>query len=227
MMARLVKSERMNRLIRRDDRVEDMATPTWDLIRDAIEAGKTNEALAFVDYQQRASKVSHDSLVSFVDDMVTYFAQFGDEHLLEAYKKRYTPRAKNHIANFPTAKEYFEYCVDNHRTHGGKLTTKEEPDKYVTICDPCGSGGQLRGTRDMLTFKKAYPWTWSRSGIPCYCAHDCIYNEIIPTEIRGYPLRIHLLGEKSQDPCIHLFYKRPELIPEEYFARIGKTKTIK
>jgi len=51
--------------------------------------------------------------------------------------------------------------------------------------------------------------------------------DIIPIELRGYPIRITIPGDKPEDPCIHLFYKKPELIPEDYFTRVGKTKTIK
>jgi hypothetical protein len=43
-------------------------------------------------------------------------------------------------------------------------------------------------------------------------------------ELRGYPVRITLVGDKPEDPCVHLFYKKPELIPEEYFTRIGMKK---
>jgi hypothetical protein len=51
--------------------------------------------------------------------------------------------------------------------------------------------------------------------------------EIIPTELRGYPLKLLMVPEKLGDPCYHYLYKRPELIPEEYFSRIGKKKTIR
>jgi len=36
-----------------------------------------------------------------------------------------------------------------------------------------------------------------------------------------------MIGERPEDPCVHLFYKKPELIPEEYFKRVGKTKPTK
>ena len=67
----------------------------------------------------------------------------------------------------------------------------------------------------------------SRSGVPYYCVHCCMFKEILPIELRGYPIRINFPGERPEDPCIQFFYKRPELIPEEYFARVGKTKTVK
>ena len=113
------------------------------------------------------------------------------------------------------------------RSHHSDFTVVEEPDRYVLTCDPCGSGGRLGRTMNVGVTKKAYPWSWGKSGVSYYCTHCCFIWEIIPTEIQGYPIRINLLGDKPGDPCIHLHYKKPELIPEEYFTRIGKNKTIK
>ena len=50
--------------------------------------------------------------------------------------------------------------------------------------------------------------------------------EIVPIEQRGYPLRIVEVGNKPEDPCVLLFYKNPESIPEKYFTRVGKKKII-
>lgn len=100
---------------------------------------------------------------------------------------------------------------------------------YLTMmrCDPCGSGGRLRRTKNIGITKKAYPWSWGKSGIPYYCTHCCLAWEIIPTELWGYPIRINLVTDRPEDPCVHLFYKKPELIPEEYFDRLGMTKKIR
>ena len=107
------------------------------------------------------------------------------------------------------------------------ITITEEPDRYVVKLDPCRSGGRLRRTKSVGTTKKAYPWSWSRSGVCYYCCHDCLLMEIIPIELRGYPIAVFEYSDNPQDPCVQFYYKRPELIPEEYFTRVGKTKTIK
>jgi hypothetical protein len=51
--------------------------------------------------------------------------------------------------------------------------------------------------------------------------------EMIPIELRGYPTGIIEIAERPEDPCIQLFYKKPELIPGKYFTQLGMTKTIK
>jgi hypothetical protein len=113
------------------------------------------------------------------------------------------------------------------RANGSVISIRDEPDRYVVTYNPCGSGGFLIQNRPELKLDKSYPWSWSKRGINYYCLHCCIAWEIIPTELRGYPLYIHLPPEHPEAPCIQFHYKRPELIPEEYFSRIGQVKKIK
>jgi hypothetical protein len=114
----------------------------------------------------------------------------------------------------------------------GDITVAEEEDKYVIYLDPCGSGGRMRREgRDKPPYnygktKKAYPWSWGKAGVPYYCVHCCIWSEIIPTEQQGYPHRVTAYSDDPNEPCAFYIYKRPELIPEEYFARIGKKKDL-
>jgi len=69
----------------------------------------------------------------------------------------------------------------------------------------------------------AYPWSWGRKGVPYYCCHCYLMHDIIPIEIRGSPCE-SLIRENGKDPCIYYYYKKPELIPEEFFTRIGVKK---
>lgn len=225
-MVRLEKSKALQRKIRQDD-VKEMAKPTWDLVRDAIKSGKVNEALEFISYGCTENKAMHDSAVSFAEMALTQLARFGEEELDKLFRDRYGPQVQAWISTTPGVMESLYRCVEYQRGHFGEFTVTEEPDRYVAKYDPCGSGGRLRRTRGVGTTKKAYPWSWSKAGVPYYCTHCCLMMEIIPIELRGYPIRINIPGDKPEDPCIHLFYKKPELIPEEYFTRVGKTKTIK
>ena len=107
------------------------------------------------------------------------------------------------------------------------MSIKEEADRYILNLDPCGSLGRLWRTADVGTTKKAYPWSWGSAGIPYYCVHCCLQSEIMPIEVRGYPIGIHEPPRSPQEPCVRYYYKRPELIPEKYFRRVGMRKTIK
>jgi len=220
-MIKLEKSEVLGRIIRRDD-AEELAKPTWQLVREAIQAGKSNEALNFLNYAYIETKSLHDSFVSWIDGLLTQLAIFDEEGIYTFFRNRYEARVRRWISETPGVKESLERCIEYQRAHGGDCTIKEEADRYVVTCDPCGSGGQLRKNKNLGSSKKAYPWTWSKSGVSYYCSHCCVNYEIIPIELRGYPIRINLIGNRPEDPCVHLYYKKPELIPEEYFTRIGQ-----
>jgi hypothetical protein len=219
-MAKLEKSEALGRIIRQDNK-EDLTIPTWALVREAIRAGRIEEGLTLFDYGCGEAKRSHDSMCAFADDLITHLASFGEEEIYKVVVKRYEPMIRHWLSHTPGLKESIERCTEFQRGHGGINTITEEWDRYVIKCDPCGSGGQLRRNREVAVTKKAYHWTWGRSGVPYYCIHCCVMFEIIPTDLRGYPIRITLIGDRPEDPCTHLYYKKPELIPEEYYTRIG------
>lgn len=221
-MIKLEKSPKLGRMIRQDD-APDLAIPTWNLVREALRAGKIDEALTFLDYGYTEMKVMHDSMCSYVDDALTHLSNFGEEEIYKIIRKRYEPVIRNWIRDTPGAKESLERGLEFQRGHGGKSTVKEEANRYVVTCDPCGSGGQMRRMKNLGIMKKAYDWTWKKPGVSYYCTHCAIAWEILPIDLRGFPIRINLLGEKPEDPCVHLYYKKPEQIPREYFERVGRS----
>ena len=226
-MVRLKKSEALGREIRQDD-PKDLAIPTWTLVREAIESGNKEEALDFLEYGCAEAEALHDMVVSGRNEAATYIARFlGEEELPKFWRQAAYDNVKKWVEMTPGTEENLQRFTELHRGHFSKITIEEEPDRYIVRYDPCGSGGRLLRTRNVARVQKAYPWSWSMSGIAYYCTHCCMQREIIPTEICGYPLTVTFPPEKPEDPCIHLCYKKPELIPEEYFTRIGKTKTIK
>lgn len=225
-MVKLSKSEALKRKIRQD-KPADLVIPTLTLACDAIRAGRTQEAIDLIEYSDAEKKLIHDSLVAFTDDVLTRLARHDEAELGELLRERYYDRVKNWIAATPGVEETLQRFTEYQRGHFSNFKLVEEPDRYVVTYDPCGSGGALGKTKKVATTKKAYPWSWGKKGVPLYCTHCCMAWEILATEIRGYPLRVTQIGEKPGDPCVHYYYKKPELIPEEYFTRIGKVKKIK
>ncbi|MBI2831752.1 MAG: hypothetical protein HYX79_05800, partial [Chloroflexi bacterium] len=212
----------------RQEKAPELGIATWELVEAAVRAGKVDKALELIEYGRWEDKMMHDSMCSFVEDALAYVAdKLGEEEVYNIVRRRYEPRIKSWLAETPGTEESLQRGVEFQRGHGGVTSVTEEPDRYVVVCDPCGSGGQLKRTKQVRTSKKAYPWTWGKVGLPLYCVHCPVMWEILPIETRGYPIRISVCGEKPGDPCIHYYYKKPELIPEEYFTRVGKTKKIK
>ena len=224
-MIRLRESEALGRKIRQDD-VVDQAILTRTLVEEAIKAKRKDDALEFLDYLCAENQAIHDGIVGMIDATISYLARLDEKEIPKLMRQRFSERIQKWLKDTPDLEESIQRFTEYQRGHFGTSTVLEEPDRYVITLDPCGTGGRLMRSKQVSTTKKAYPWSWSKSGVPYYCVHCCMAWEIIPTELRGYPLRINLVPEKPGDPCIHLFYKKPELIPEEYFTRIGMKKTI-
>ncbi|MFC2067192.1 hypothetical protein ACFLUO_09150 [Chloroflexota bacterium] len=213
---------------REHELLSELGIPDWEMVYQSIKAGKTDEALEWLKYVEERSLEHCDSMSSFINNVLTYLASLGEEHIFTALRDGFYSRAKLRLSVGRSAEEMVQLSTDAQRRHHAELQVTEEPDRFVVRYDQCGTGGRLRRIRkDVGVTSKAYPWSWGKAGVPYYCCHCAILWEIIPIELRGYPGRVNLIAEKPEDPCIHLFYKKPELIPEEYFTKVGKTKTIK
>lgn len=209
----------------------------WDLVREALKKSGDEKTLKLVEDGLALAKSHHDSLVSFAGIALNYVAQCDEEAIEKLYRERYGPMAEEWLSSTPGVEESVQRFAKVAENPFYKVTVIEEPDRYVMTLDPCRSGGLLRhGMRTVSgqltassigTTRKAYPWSWGKSGVSYYCIHCCMAFEVIPIELRGYPISVIQYAEKPEDPCIRFFYKRPELIPEEYFTRLGKVKKIK
>ena len=87
-MIRLKKSEALKQKIRQDD-VSDLTIPTWTLVREAIQGGRIDEAIEFLEYGCDESKSMHDSIIAFVDDTLTNLASLGEEEIPKLLRKFY------------------------------------------------------------------------------------------------------------------------------------------
>jgi len=207
--------------------VTDIAEPTWDLVRDAIQGGRTDEALKIMEHRLTGNKSMHDRLLLHIDDILTHLASLGEEEIEKAFRKRYYPMVNNLLSKAPSVEEILQFFIEDHKNHYSDFTVVEEPERYVMRLDPCGSGGRLMRSKIVGRTQKAYPWSWSRGDVSYYCPHCCLAFEIIPIELRSYPIAIIECPKKPEAPCINYYYKKPELIPDKYFTRIGMIKTIR
>lgn len=221
---KIEKSEALGRNIRREEG-EALTRSTWDGVREEIRAGNVDAAMAGLDYGMAEAKMMHDSMCSFADDVLTRLAQVaGEDEVYQLLRKRYSPTIRHWLDTTPDVKGSVERAVEFQRGHFGETSIREEEDRFVVTCDPCGSGGRLRRTKKVERVKTPADWTWNKPDVPIYCTHCAVMWEILPTEMRGHPIRINLPPEKDSDPCVHLYYKDPAKIPQEYFDRISRRR---
>ena len=227
-MAKLTQSEVWGRKIRQDE-LADLGVPTATLAAEAVKAGRVDEALELIEYATFEAKKMHDASVTVIDDFLGYIARhFGEEEIAKMWRECFHHRVAARMALNLSLEQQVQRYAEDHRGHGADIEVFEEPDRYVLKLNTCGSGTMLRKTRpDLGATKEPHPWSWGRTGVPYYCTHCCIGFEIIATELQGYPARIHECPRKPDEPCLNYVYKKPEVIPEEYFTRVGKAKSVR
>lgn len=231
-MVRLEMSKDPQRKIRRDN-MSELGIPTWTLAQDALKAGDIERASELFDYGCSEFRQVHDAMAQGTCESLDYIAQtFGEEQVGNVWRSQVLTMASTvrelcavevNERVYRIAEVFRGHCGGH--TGLGDMTIVEEAERFVLIHDPCGTGGKLRRTGQYGVTKKAYPWSWGKVGVPYFCTHCCIFWELTGIEVCGYPLRIHENVDKPQEPCIQYIYKKPELVPEVYFARLGMERT--
>ncbi len=240
-MAGLKYSEILGRNIRKDD-WNELSVSTWTKIKGAIKGNRLKEAEELIDYLDPEGKRAHDVFVDWVYGLLNYISdKLGEEEIYNAlwYTGELIWKPLITIASKVSVEELVQINAENQRAHRSEIKIVGEIDKYIISLDPCGTGGRMRRggevdgtpprTGPPYNFgktRKPYFWSWSKVGVPYHCTHCCVWSEIMPIEMIGYPLRINEYSDDPNEPCKWLFYKKPELIPDRYFERIGKKKKI-
>lgn len=244
-MLNLVKSEKLRRLLREDD-WGDLGASTPEKIVEAIDAGRYEEAKALAMYMVPEGKSLHDLFCDWIWDMLTKTAETQGEEgvyrLLRSTQETWMMKRTWKGLSKMSVEERVYVNAEVMRSHRcgpkqlGDIEIIEDEHRYSIKMDPCGSGGRMRrgdpveGTPSRLgppynfgATKRGYPWSWGRKNVPYYCIH-CAVNEILPIEWGGHPLWVTGYADDASQPCCWHFYKRPELIPEEYYTRLGFKK---
>ena len=235
----------LGRAVRQDD-VDDLGKPTQELICDAIDAGRLEEAKALARYFLPEGKALHDLFCDWIWDLLSRIGKREGEQAVYDYlhgsqggwmlKRTW----KGFLAL--SVKARVELTAEIMRSHmcgpgqDGEIEVVETEERYEIVMDPCGSGGRMRrgdpvaGTPsrlgppyDFAVTREAHDWSFGQAGVPYYCLH-CAVNEIVPMELGGHPLWVTDYDPDHSKPCKWAFYKTAEAIPEHYYRRAGRTK---
>ena len=235
-MSRIVESQLYGRLTREAANIDDLGIPTWSLIREAIQSGERNRALELIAYLRVESRIP--GFPSQVSNSLTYIADnHGEPHVEKALRwwRTVLQQAGNPVRSF-NFRELVYYQAEEirgeFRASKGRraFAVTEESDRIILSLDPCGTGGWLRRiaqknpSHRLGVTRQSYPWSWGKTGVPYFCTHCCIWWEIMEIEAMGYPLRVHEFPDDAQEPCRIIYYRKPDLIPDQYFERVGIKK---
>jgi hypothetical protein len=127
----------------------------------------------------------------------------------------------------------------------GDFELIEEEDRFILRFDPCGSGQRtirgdwIEGTPARMeppynwsVTEEPHTWNHNEPGVCLYCVHCIILMEEMPIDRFGYPVRVidpPRYPDTDRDParrqkCQWQMFKDPTAVPEEYYARVGRTK---
>ena len=237
-MTKIERSELLGRDLRKGD-WQDLECPTWAAIEEAILEGKWDEALRLLEYlYKNEGQHWHNASNDFWAGLITYVgANFGEQEVEKMWREVFASAVFgwSALTRTPKAEERVYAAAEIWRAHyvdEGELKIWEEKDRYVMFLNPCPTGGRqrkegkLKPPYNLGRTSKGYPWSWNRPEIPWYCAHCAIVQAgLMPLEAFGYPIRVQKYPGDPDDPsCTLMFYKKPELIPEEYFEIFGHKK---
>lgn len=244
-MLRLIDHPLLKRHLRADDPA-DLSRPSQEKVVEAIEAGRLEEAKDLARYMIPEGKALHDLFCDWIWDIYSKVgAEQGDQavyRLSRATQETWMMRRTWKAFTKLPVEDQVRLTAEIMRSHrcgprqDGALEIVEHAERIDIVMDPCGSGGRMRrgdpvdGTPSRLgppynfgVTGQEHWWCWHRTGVPYYCVH-CAINEILPIEWGGHPLWVTDYNPDHQAPCVWGFYKKPELVPERYYTRLGFDK---
>jgi hypothetical protein len=213
--------------------LDEMGTRTLDLVLEAIEVGNNRKAKELAQRMYREFNFLHDGYMTWVTGLLTYIYQkYGIDAVEEAERGAHTIEAK--IAFKPSEKNDIrsrvEHLVGGLRGHLQPITVEEDDEKISITMKPCGSGeriiqkGGYNPEIGLARVNESHRITWGMKDFPIYCVH-CPVMEMLDIERTGNFNSVHIVTEPiNQGGCHFTFYKEPERIPENLYARIGKNK---
>jgi hypothetical protein len=217
-----------------EDELAEMGTPTLDLLLRAIDAGDKDTAKALAQRMRKEFNHLHDGYMFWVAGLQTYiYRRHGVEALEEAERLAHTAEAA--VVFKPPEKtdlrSQVEHVASGLRGHMQPITIAETDETISLSMKPCGSGEriiQMGGYSPEVGLAKVHTphqITWGMKDFPIYCVH-CPVTEALAIENTGNLLRVKVVSEPLyHGSCEYVFYKHPEDIPDEFYTRIGKTKS--
>jgi len=210
--------------------VREIETPTAQLIEEAIDAGDGARAKKLLHLMVGDWERNKDYSINWIAQLLSFIGRrLGEPAVEEALRdlgERFVRPRRGAPAD---ARKRMEGIARGMKANGADVQFGEDDEKYE-LSFRCGSGGMLIDSgaysdpKNYLTLRERGPVTFGRDELPVYCAHCSVNNEIQPIEWDGAPQTVEYPPEQPGERCVHHIYKDAASIPEEVFARIGKSR---
>ena len=199
-------------------RRDDFLVGPKEKAAEAIQAGKTKEALGYLNEVGEQFHALHDAYSNEIGFLKGTLAKIQGDKWYEGFERKLifeSFRPKYECFKGITAEQQVVAICNSMRAHFSEFHVEEDPEKFVVKITGCGAGGRLirdgiAKRQDAIT-KKAYPWSFNRVGFPYYCAHAYFLNELFKE--LGLKIKIEYgrqygdQGNKMDEPCQYFVYK--------------------
>lgn len=198
-------------------RREDFNIGPKEKLIEAIKTGETEKAIHYTNELYEMFRGMHDGFINTISLMHGKLAEAYGEEWLEGFTRKRMARWRS---IFQTMKEMapeqrVKRICEIHRPMYSKFHVEEEEEKFVVVITECNNGGRLirdgiAKQQNALTLK-AYPWCFNQVGVPYYCIHAAIFNEIFKE--LGLAIEIHWgrqydeQGKSVDEPCRYIIFK--------------------
>lgn len=192
---------------------------------EAVKKGEREEAIRWINELYEDFHPLHDRYSEWCASLLTFIGKnLGEETVLKATQQLmseiYTERF-NQLKSLDH-ESLVKAFVRMHRSHYSQFHVEEYEEKTIITINGCGCGGRMmkEGKYDNTdrhpvmwgTTKKGYPWSFNKQGMPYYCIHSYVMNDIfrkvgIPIETK-YGFQYDREGNPVDDPCTYTIYKK-------------------
>jgi hypothetical protein len=185
---------------------------------EAIKAGKTEEALGYLNDVYGQFHALHDAYSNDISMLEGALAQARGNRWYEAFERKKVfgllgPKYQRYRGM--SVEQRVEAICNSMRAHYSEFHVEEDANKFSVVITGCGAGGRLVrdgvAKRQGAITKKAYPWSFNRVGFPHYCVHAHFMNELfkeigLKIEVE-YGRQYDDKGNKIDEPCKYIVYK--------------------
>ena len=197
-------------------RNEFLRGPKEKLI-EAIKSGRTEEALRYTNDLYEMFRGMHDGFINTISLMHGKLAEAHGEEWLEGFTRARMARWRSIFQTMRdmSPEDRVKMICDIHRPMYSEFHVEEDDEKFVIAITGCNNGGRLirdgiAKQQNALT-KKAYPWCFNRVGVPHYCIHAAVFDEIF----KDLNLKIEIQwgkqyddqGKQINEPCKYIIFK--------------------
>lgn len=174
---------------------EDLTKPLLERVFEAIDAGDKEAAKAAAQKMWTESNEVRQITAEMASCLITYIAdKLGEDKVHDAWVYVGDQVWKPRIAG--VAELDYEGAVDAYamvmRGLGSEFTIEQDDEKAIVKVNCCGSAGRMRkegnmdntdrGCMNCGTTKKAYPWSFNKTGMSYYCVHAPVWFNELPKE---------------------------------------------